>query len=131
MIVECSSIEELKDALSVPRERFEVFRIVPHGGWLQGADLSGLDLSQTTFPYHSLLMGTSFEGSNLYRTRLSNCTLHKANFQGANLRYTLFISSDLTGARFDPAFYTSHRDTDFTRAMLEGTGIPYEGESCE
>jgi uncharacterized protein YjbI with pentapeptide repeats len=105
-------------------------------------DLSGIDLTDGTFPYMVRSPDDPYDGYlqriNLWRTNLSgsrltdlcisDADLRYANLRGAVLRGTRFArvkfrGADLTGADL--------RDVDLVNCELEGVALPLElGETC-
>lgn len=73
--------------------------------YLRGYDLSGLDLSQMSFP-KATFIGCNFDGARLHKTNLSLSTLVRASFVGADLSEADLNCSDARGAKFDDATCT-------------------------
>jgi hypothetical protein len=74
------------------------------GPSLQGADLSGLNLSQARFD-DSPLQVANFSHCNLGEATFCSAGLMNANFQDANLQEASFYDADLTEANLDGACF--------------------------
>ncbi|MFA9415171.1 pentapeptide repeat-containing protein [Natrinema sp. HArc-T2] len=77
---------------------------------LDGADLSGIDLSQVTQLSGAGLRGANFSDTDLRGSDLSGTDLRRADFSGANLRGSDLSEADLQG-------------TDFSRANLQDANL--------
>ncbi len=86
--------------------RDEVIAKVKAGESLEGANLSGLDLS------HDNLDGSMLNGANLSKTRLSFTTFNRAQMVGVNLRGADLLATSMNNANLT--------DADFTNAILNG-----------
>jgi uncharacterized protein YjbI with pentapeptide repeats len=105
-------------------------------------DLSGIDLTDQTFPYMARSPDDPYDGYlqriNLWRTNLSgsrladlcitDADLRYANLRGAVLRGTRFVRVKFRGAELTGA---DLRDVDVVNCELDGVDMPLElGEMC-
>ncbi len=89
-----------------PLNKKQVLDILQKSKDLSDADMRGIEL-----------VGVVFDGANLQRAKMADCSLGRASFRGADLSGASLWHADCKDAVFDEAILES---TDFDFAFLDG-----------